>query len=464
MKRNLYMKSASKQRIELGIAGFIAGCFMATFCFFSQATELPTPVDLPTFLDSTTPGLGSDLALPSSFMVSKFDHVPVDVVTGELLYDTRPDIYVKSAGLELEVIRNYRSQREEESIFGFNWQWPHADRMDRLGDSEEQEDHIKLFSGGLELETWRIYEPEVHTFVYTNFYTNGPYLQVYWPKPGQYSANGWTNKVNIETPGPIAHAWNMCRGDDVRGPELDEPTAFDITVSGWEMMHGTEFEEGFPDDGFVILDSNVEIGTYAQYPFNHLYGVTTIFTVYGGGINDSILIKYPEIENNQGYQRWFKIPYTNNITWSQFFSLDAKFDTHSYGSGSSYETRCDSDIWVDHINKDVTFEQIIAFTNTFIYTNWYPTPNFMVPEDANYTVHEQSISVGGYSGDAIVLTYKDKSRVYFQHDGKLLGKLDNNGNKLIFQYDGDGHLQKMRDDFGGGAQWFTFHYTNSAPH
>ncbi len=44
------------------------------------------------------------------------------------------DLSLKSRGMALEVVRNYRSRRESKSIFGYGWSWSHADRLEFPGD------------------------------------------------------------------------------------------------------------------------------------------------------------------------------------------------------------------------------------------------------------------------------------------------------------------------------------------
>lgn len=54
---------------------------------------------------------------------------PVDLVTGEFYLDEKPDLSIKSRGLDLQVIRKYRSQAIYNGPFGYGWSWNHAESL-----------------------------------------------------------------------------------------------------------------------------------------------------------------------------------------------------------------------------------------------------------------------------------------------------------------------------------------------
>ncbi len=73
-------------------------------------------------------------AAPSAVTIKRFKSVPVEMASGELVQQEGPDLSLKSRGMALEVGRNYRSRREEKSIFGYGWSWNHADHLEFPGD------------------------------------------------------------------------------------------------------------------------------------------------------------------------------------------------------------------------------------------------------------------------------------------------------------------------------------------
>ena len=73
-------------------------------------------------------------AAPSRVTLKRFAEVPVEMATGELVEREAPDLVLRSRGLDLEVTRNYRSQREAPGPFGYGWAWNHADRLEFPGD------------------------------------------------------------------------------------------------------------------------------------------------------------------------------------------------------------------------------------------------------------------------------------------------------------------------------------------
>ncbi len=72
---------------------------------------------------------GAAEPLPSGVVLDRFADVPVDIATGDLKYYPSPDLFVKSRGLNLEVVRNYSSQRSLNGMFGYGWNWKHGDQL-----------------------------------------------------------------------------------------------------------------------------------------------------------------------------------------------------------------------------------------------------------------------------------------------------------------------------------------------
>ena len=54
---------------------------------------------------------------------------PVDMVSGEFYTEETPDFLIKSRGLDLSIIRKYRSQLIYNGPFGYGWTWNHAERI-----------------------------------------------------------------------------------------------------------------------------------------------------------------------------------------------------------------------------------------------------------------------------------------------------------------------------------------------
>jgi len=73
-------------------------------------------------------------AAPSSVVVKRFAEIPVEMATGELIQREAADLHIKSRGLMLDVIRNYRSRREARGAFGYGWDWNHGERLEFPGD------------------------------------------------------------------------------------------------------------------------------------------------------------------------------------------------------------------------------------------------------------------------------------------------------------------------------------------
>ena len=81
-----------------------------------------------------SPGFSTPQAAPSAVTIKRFKDIPVEMATGELVQHEAPDLSVKSRGLALDVSRNYRSQREANSIFGYGWAWNHGEHLEFPGD------------------------------------------------------------------------------------------------------------------------------------------------------------------------------------------------------------------------------------------------------------------------------------------------------------------------------------------
>ncbi len=54
---------------------------------------------------------------------------PVDMASGEFYTEETPDFLIKSRGLDLSIIRKYRSQLIYNGPFGYGWTWNHAERI-----------------------------------------------------------------------------------------------------------------------------------------------------------------------------------------------------------------------------------------------------------------------------------------------------------------------------------------------
>ena len=79
-------------------------------------------------------GVASEKAAPSSVTIKRFKNVPVEMATGELVQREGTDIAIKSRGLNLDVTRNYRSQRESIGMFGYGWSWSNTDHLEFPGE------------------------------------------------------------------------------------------------------------------------------------------------------------------------------------------------------------------------------------------------------------------------------------------------------------------------------------------
>lgn len=80
------------------------------------------------------PALGLPAAAPSGVTIRRFKDVPVEMATGEHVRREAPDLALRTRGGLLAVARNYRSQRERPSAFGYGWAWTHGDRLEFPGD------------------------------------------------------------------------------------------------------------------------------------------------------------------------------------------------------------------------------------------------------------------------------------------------------------------------------------------
>lgn len=80
------------------------------------------------------PAFAAPQAAPSGVVIKRFQNVPVEMATGELVQREKPDLALPSRGMALEVLRNYRSRRESKGLFGYGWSWNHADHLEFPGD------------------------------------------------------------------------------------------------------------------------------------------------------------------------------------------------------------------------------------------------------------------------------------------------------------------------------------------
>ena len=68
-------------------------------------------------------------ALSSSVVLDRFKDIPVEFASGEVYKREAPDMLIKSRGLNLDLTRNYRSQRTNCTAFGYGWNWSHGSRL-----------------------------------------------------------------------------------------------------------------------------------------------------------------------------------------------------------------------------------------------------------------------------------------------------------------------------------------------
>ncbi|MCG8552535.1 MAG: DUF6531 domain-containing protein, partial [Desulfobacterales bacterium] len=76
----------------------------------------------------------SDITLPNPVKNEKKSVLswvgdPVDSLTGEFYTEEFPDITIKSRGLDLSLVRQYKSQLAYNGPFGFGWAWNHAEKI-----------------------------------------------------------------------------------------------------------------------------------------------------------------------------------------------------------------------------------------------------------------------------------------------------------------------------------------------
>ncbi len=122
----------------------------------------------------------------------------------------------------------------------------------------------------------------------------------------------------------------------------------------------------------------------------------------------------------------------NDWTWAEVNALTAKASAGSIHP--DHPRSWSSDVHIDAFLIEVTYEEMGMFKT---------------PRGATFAMDEV--------GNEYHLTYKDKSKVVFDANGRLLSKEDLNGNELSFEYDPLGRLSIMRDGLG---QDVTFSYTD----
>ncbi len=102
--------------LRLRVKPFFSLFCLAYFCFFESLV------------------FAASQAAPSAVVIKRFSEIPVEMATGEFIQREAPDLRLKSRGLWLEVVRNYRSRREARSIFGYGWDWNHGEHLEFPGD------------------------------------------------------------------------------------------------------------------------------------------------------------------------------------------------------------------------------------------------------------------------------------------------------------------------------------------
>ena len=368
-----------------------------------------------------------DAALPSYFLDSKFQHLPLDLAKGEFALRPRSDIFVKGAGMDLYVSRNYSSQREYESIFGKGWTWQHVEAL--VSQSDYPNDHFKLILGEVEIELYRDYEEE------TYFEWEGPYLQEFWA--GEVSGAGWTTPHRGE--GAADAAFTETYGFDLHGDQ-----------SGSGKLIASDFDFDVPDaiDSRINYVGATVVGATAGNGFQQ-YGDQVRFSVVSGDGH----LDWKGLE--QGY--WiFDATEARNWSWSKLRNIQLKLS-----KGPIIGTGWDDNLVIDAFNVEVHYDE------KHEYTRWVPTKKFTLPKDVTFKFEQTYQRFKGVDKEGYLVTFKDKSRIFFDLDsGRMLFKKNSLGKALFFSYDTypNGTTPLVELEYGSfvNPRFLRFHYGDSS--
>ena len=327
-------------------------------------------------------------AAPSSVVVKQFSDIPVEMATGELVQREPADLHLKSRGLMLDVIRNYRSRRESGGIFGYGWGWNHGERLE--------------FPGDLVIN---YVTPDGTIPIIPDVSYTGAYARVCLSAPSWEQGKKATGLPDaIGGYGNVAHFY---------GPIASlQP----LVVGGWAFSA--------PAGPSTIIQVDLaSIGATAYDSDHPQYGLS--MKLSAGGSNSVTwghkAYDFDYVNITADRAAW---------TWSDVNAVQARLELASYTRNSSMDVIAD------------TFHLGITYTkNSSGEYKYLPGTTFeLVKTNNEYWINN-----------------KNRTRLAFALDGKLLRKIDASGNALTFQYDTAGRLIRMADAI---KQSMTFSYEN----
>ena len=334
-----------------------------------------------------------DKADSSSAVANRFANIPVEITTGELKYRQNPEIFIKGRGPDLSLSRIYRSHFATNGIFGYGWAWNHCERLNFGAD------------GLIEMVT-----PDSIITMYEGRDLAEKYAQTCDPQSewnnesaatGEPDANGSTNKVAWI---PAYNQWNG--------------KSYSLTAHGWG------FTDPDPDGEEEIL--KVVIGCL-------------------GATESPMPPMMVKLTAGQSYKWWGHVPYDSAIL--DIISEDPDGDGWTWDEiNNIHATICDPMVVAPQGTKSAVY--IDTFYMQVVYAR-ADAAGFQLPRGATFTMEK--------SGSDYLMTYKDKSKVLFDEDGKLKQKEDRNGNKLYFTYNA-GLLTNIHNEI---SQSLTFRYNAS---
>jgi len=340
------------------------------------------------FLFAYLPAFAAPQAAPSSVVVKRFSDIPVEMASGEFVQREAADLRIKSRGLMLDVIRNYRSRREASGMFGYGWDWNHGERLEFPGD---------LVINYVTPEGTIPIIPDVS---YTSAYARVCLASSSWEQRNQ--ATGLPDAIGGY--GKVAHFY---------GPIASlQP----LVVGGWAFI---------PPAGpsSIIQVDLASIGATAYDSDHPQYGLS--MKLSAGGSNSVAW----------GHKA-YDFDYVNitadraSWTWADVNAVQARLELAAYTRNSPM------DVIVDTFHLGVTYTR-----NSSGEYKYLPGTTFeLVKTNNEYWINN-----------------KNRTRLAFALDGKLLRKTDASGNVLTFHYDAAGRLIRMADTL---QQSITFSYEN----
>ena len=354
------------------------------------------------FMIATSTLAGID-PVPSSVVVDLFNDVPVDMASGEVTIRENPDFAFAARELPFVLQRNYKSRRELDSPFGFNWSWTHNDHL--IITNYDPVTHIKVVTEDSVFDVW---------------------------KDHQY-INGWAMNCNAFD-GP-AGKWE--NEDLATGPfdfQMAETPGWYTSLTsnlyawGWTNVVAPD---GIPDAEIT----KVELIIYAATPSAGPDKMRLQLGFY--------------------YDRDLTQKGSKTLDWAQiehgWFTLDIT-DTPPPGQGSwdwdDFSTVVAELSHVGHIPGANT----MTVVDTFMLRVTYKAENedlYACPPGAQFSFAKD--------GSDYVMTGFNKQKTVFDSDGRLIRKETPNGNQLAFSYDASDRMTNMTDQTG---QKLNFFYQN----